>query len=154
MKPSINLILAAAGALLVASCYPYPENKPQQRHKPNPELVKKEAEEKTKADELKKKDEETKSKLKDDGEKNKEKEGDKIKDRDDTTTDGGRIVDPPIKPPVDKPTYEVAKKAPGKDGFVLSPYNNKLIDVRGIASGTLVQDPTYPKSEKKYFRVP
>ncbi len=150
MKPSINLILAAAGALLVASCYPYPENKPQHRHKPNPELVKKEAEEKAKADELKKKEEEAKKKAGEEEEKNKEKEGEKIKERDDTTTGGGEI-DKPIK---DKPTYEVAKKAPGKEGFVLSPYNNKLIDVRGIASGTLVQDPTYPKSEKKYFRVP
>ena len=58
--------------------------------------------------------------------------------------------------PVD---YEYAKKAPGKDGFVLSPYNNKIIDVRDdagkkLARGTLVSDPTYPASEKKYFRVP
>jgi hypothetical protein len=26
--------------------------------------------------------------------------------------------------------------------------------VRDIPSGTLVQDPTYPAAEKKYFRVP
>jgi hypothetical protein len=43
---------------------------------------------------------------------------------------------------------------PGKPGFVFSPFNNKLIDVQGIQSGRLVADPTYPASEKKYFRVP
>jgi hypothetical protein len=37
---------------------------------------------------------------------------------------------------------------------LVSAYNNKLVDVRDIPSGTLVQDPTYPASEKKYFRVP
>ncbi|MBN8456421.1 MAG: hypothetical protein J0M04_01050 [Verrucomicrobia bacterium] len=151
MKPSINLILAAAATLFVVSCYPYPENTPKHRHKPNPEAVTKEAEEKAKADELKKKEE---AKLKEEEAKNKDKEGDKIKTPDGSAS-GGDEFPPPNKPPVvDKPTYEVAKKAPGKDGFVLSPYNNKLIDVRGIAPGTLVRDPTYPPSEKKYFRVP
>jgi hypothetical protein len=151
MKPSLNLILAAAVALLVASCYPYPENKPKHRHKPNPELAQKEAEEKAKADELKKKEEEAKKKEKE----KQDESADEIKKNEGTTPGGGDWFPMPDKPkPVDKPTYEVAKKAPGKEGFVLSPYNNKLIDVRGIASGTLVQDPTYPKSEKKYFRVP
>jgi len=50
--------------------------------------------------------------------------------------------------------YSFANKVPGKEGFVFSPYNNKVVDVRDIPSGTLVQDPTYPASEKKYFRVP
>lgn len=50
--------------------------------------------------------------------------------------------------------YPFAKKIPGKEGFVFSPYNNKVVDVRDIPTGTLVQDPTYPASEKKYFRVP
>ncbi|MEI7908031.1 MAG: hypothetical protein WCK77_00215 [Verrucomicrobiota bacterium] len=64
------------------------------------------------------------------------------------------------KPEPTKPLdYEYAKNAPGKDGFVLSPYNNKIIDVHDDAGkkrprGTLVSDPTYPASEKKYFRVP
>lgn len=53
-----------------------------------------------------------------------------------------------------RPDYPFANKVPGKDGFVFSPYNNKVVDVRDIPSGTLVQDPTYPASEKKYFRVP
>jgi|AntRauTorckE6833_2_1112554.scaffolds.fasta_scaffold04474_2 hypothetical protein len=50
--------------------------------------------------------------------------------------------------------YPFANPVPGKEGFVFSPYNKKLVDVRDIPSGTLVQDPTYPASEKKYFRVP
>lgn len=50
--------------------------------------------------------------------------------------------------------YPFASKVPGKQGFVFSPYNKQVIDVREIPSGTLVQDPTYPASEKKYFRVP
>jgi len=50
--------------------------------------------------------------------------------------------------------YPFAKKIPGKAGFVFSPYNSQPIDVRDIPTGTLVQDPTYPASEKKYFRVP
>ncbi len=53
-----------------------------------------------------------------------------------------------------KGDYAFATPVPGKEGFVFSPYNNKLVDVRDIPSGTLVQDPTYPAAEKKYFRVP
>lgn len=48
----------------------------------------------------------------------------------------------------------VAAAAPGKAGYVLSPYNHKLILVRGIPSGTVVPDPAYPDSDKKFFRVP
>jgi hypothetical protein len=71
----------------------------------------------------------------------------------------GNSVKPNKPPGPPKPDYEYAKKAPGREGFVLSPYNNKIIDVRDdagkqLARGTLVQDPTYPAAEKKYFRVP
>ena len=59
------------------------------------------------------------------------------------------------KPASEKRTdYPFANPVPGKEGFVFSPFNNKLVDGRDIPSGTLVQDPTYPASEKKYFRVP
>lgn len=58
----------------------------------------------------------------------------------------------PPEPP--KPDLPVASKAPGKEGYVLSPYNNKLILVRGIPSGTVVPDPGSPPSAKQYFRVP
>jgi hypothetical protein len=51
-------------------------------------------------------------------------------------------------------TYDFATPIPESPGFVISPFNGKKVDVREIPSGTLVQDPTYPSSEKKYFRVP
>lgn len=66
-------------------------------------------------------------------------------------------LDPEPEPPVGKPPAgprPVAIPVPGKDGFVFSPYNNKVIDVKGFAPGTLVADPTYPMSERKFFRVP
>ena len=50
--------------------------------------------------------------------------------------------------------HPVAKPVPGKEGFVLSPFNNRLIDVRGMASGTMVADPSAPPTEKWIFRVP
>lgn len=61
---------------------------------------------------------------------------------------------PPTTEAGTKPTVPVAQRVPGRDGFVFSPYNNKMINVKGFASGTMVADPTYPASEKKYFRVP
>lgn len=62
----------------------------------------------------------------------------------------------PLKPdvPVKKVSYPTATSVVGKEGMVLSPYNNRVIDVRGLPSGSLVRDPTYDASEKKYFRVP
>lgn len=65
--------------------------------------------------------------------------------------------EPEPSPPVVKPPSgprPVAIPVPGKDGFVFSPYNNKVIDVKGFAPGALVADPTYPMSERKFFRVP
>jgi hypothetical protein len=67
------------------------------------------------------------------------------------------IIDPPDKPIIDKPApknHPTAAAVPGKPGFVFSPFNNKVVDVKGIPSGTLVADPQYPASEKKHFRVP
>jgi hypothetical protein len=69
-------------------------------------------------------------------------------------------VEAAVEKPIEKPAapkrkeYAFANPVPGKPGFVFSPYNNELVDVRDIPSGTLVQDPTYPAAEKKYFRVP
>lgn len=53
-----------------------------------------------------------------------------------------------------KDGYPVATAVPNKAGFVFSPYNQQLIDVTSIPSGTLVMDPHYPSDEKKFFRVP
>ena len=52
------------------------------------------------------------------------------------------------------PLHPLAEALPGKPGFVISPFNNKIVDVTGIPPGTLVADPTRPPEEKAYFRVP
>jgi len=152
MKPTLKLILAAFGTLLVVSCYPYPEKQPQVRHRPDTVEQKKEAE-KAAADKLKEKEAAELEKKKEDELKKEGEDGLTKKDGEKTLPEPNPKPDKP-KGTEPRPQYDVAKKAPGKEGFVLSPYNNKLIDVRGIASGTLVQDPTYDASEKKYFRVP
>lgn len=46
----------------------------------------------------------------------------------------------------------VANRVPGKDHFIFSPYNNKIVDVAGIPSGTLVADPSFPAGETKLPR--
>ena len=56
---------------------------------------------------------------------------------------------PPLETPM--PTAVAVKGSPG---FIMSPYNDKIIDVRDIPPGTLVADPNYPPEERKYFRVP
>lgn len=145
MKSRLSIGLAAIGCLFLVSCYPWPEGrekKPQETVKKEPTL-----------DELKaKKEQEARKKAEEE-----------IKEKKEETTE--RIVEPPRDrapaPEDPKPTvetkrndYPFANKVPGKDGFVFSPYNQKVVDVRDIPSGTLVMDPTYPPSEKKYFRVP
>ncbi len=66
-----------------------------------------------------------------------------------------RPEDPKHKPapPRDTPA-PIAVAVKDKPGFVMSPFNDKIVDVRDIPPGTLVADPTYPLTEKKYFRVP
>lgn len=62
----------------------------------------------------------------------------------------------PPKPEEKKPTtnWPFGIPVPGNEGFVYSPYNNKLIDVRTMASGTLVKDPDDPADSRNFFRVP
>jgi hypothetical protein len=138
--------LAAIVCMSLASCYPYNENKsnkkPTKGHEttaPTPDQLKlKEQEEAKKkaADELKAKEQAATA---------------------NTTEKTGPVTPPSTPTKSSEPKrndYAVANKVPSKEGFVFSPYNNKVVDVRDIPSGTLVQDPTYPASEKKYFRVP
>ena len=65
-----------------------------------------------------------------------------------------KVEDPRPSAPTTKAAVPVARRVPGREGFVFSPYNNKMINVKDFASGTMVADPTYPPAEKKYFRVP
>ncbi len=155
MNPRILPGLVAVVSALLVSCYPYPENQPRgpkPGSKPGADAAKTEQarlqaqqEEQRKADEEKRMQAEA-------AQRNAELPTDTSVNPPDG---GGKKPDPTTK----TADYEYAKKAPGKEGFVLSPYNNKIIDVRDDAGkklprGTLVADPTYPASEKKYFRVP
>jgi type IV secretory pathway VirB10-like protein len=65
-----------------------------------------------------------------------------------------RPSQPPVEKVYPKPKHPEAERVPGKQGYVFSPFNNKLIDVREIPPGTLVADPTSSPEEERYFRVP
>lgn len=139
--------LAALVCLSLASCVPYNEEQAKKKAQKTAEKTE------PTADELKKKEAEMKKK----------KEEDALKKKEETTStttttpeNPGSTDQPKEEPKVEqkRTDYAFANKVPGKEGFVFSPYNNKVVDVRDIPSGTLVQDPTYPAAEKKYFRVP
>ncbi|MFK7850508.1 MAG: hypothetical protein AB8D78_05970 [Akkermansiaceae bacterium] len=139
MKSNTLFSLPILGCIAFASCTPIVDDsrKPTGPN-PNPDETITSAEQQ-KIDEQRKAMEERA--------KQKEQEtADRLKETQENT-----VAKPPEKETSD---YAFANPVPGKEGFVFSPYNNKLVDVRDIPSGTLVQDPTYPASEKKYFRVP
>jgi hypothetical protein len=144
--------LAAIVCMSLASCYPYNENSQKKKsHKGTEKTAPATPDEvKTKAEEEAKK-----------------KAAEELKQKEAAANTGSTENPGNVTPPTDGPKpiepkrndYPVASKVPGKDGYVFSPYNNKIISVldeqdRPIASGTLVQDPTYKLSEKKFFRVP
>ena len=146
MKLPLFSGIAAALCVMLVSCYPYQEG--QQKKKATEGSQQKTAtqQEKFKTEEAEKR----------------QKQEEELKQQATETTtpsETPRETTAPSelpKPPVEekRTDYAFANKVPGKEGFVFSPYNNKVVDVRDIPSGTLVQDPTYPASEKKYFRVP
>jgi hypothetical protein len=49
--------------------------------------------------------------------------------------------------------HPFAVTLPGKPGYVLNPYTNAVVDVRGLQAGTLVRDPHDPVANRA-FRVP
>lgn len=151
-----RLILPAAAALfLAASCTPYVEPPPEApadpaQRKPTPEeqeKIRRQREEERKKDEANRtpdKEKKSESETAGGSARNQSKpEG--------STGDGGDTAEKPAPPPKE---YPVARPVPGKPGFVFSPFNNRLIDVKGFPPGSLASDPTYPASEKKHFRVP
>lgn len=136
---------------MLVSCVPYPEQGQKDPRKtgnePNAKVLTPEELEAKKKDELKKKEEAEKAK--------KEKElADSGLNGGEVKPDGTGGTVPPPKTETKKKDWPFANPVPGKEGFVFSPYNNKMVDVRDIPSGTLVQDPTYPAAEQKRFRVP
>lgn len=135
--------------LVATSCTPYVEPPPPAPEDPADRKRTPEEEEKIRKERaaMKEKDEEGKTPDKD----KKSEGGQEGTANKDPDKDGGS--DSP-KPPEKKSEIQVARPVPGKPGFVFSPFNNKVIDVKGIPSGRLVADPTFPASEKKHFRVP
>ena len=149
MKHHVSATLAAALCVALASCYPYDEGQQRKKTTRAPQKPTAEQQAKLKEEELRKKQEE---------ELKKTAEQAPVDPNVQQTPPQNTTLPPqnPAPPPTEarRTDYPFANKVPGKDGFVFSPYNNKVVDVRDIPSGTLVQDPTYPASEKKYFRVP
>lgn len=157
MKFRLITGIAALLCVLMASCYPVDENGNRKKATRKPQQ--------TATEEAKKKEEEARKKAEEEMKKKKEEAEKKAAEgapdggpttgatgTEGGTTPGDNTTTPPVEPK--RTDYAFATKVPGKEGFVFSPYNNKVVDVRDIPSGTLVQDPTYPASEKKYFRVP
>ncbi len=147
---NLRLILPASAAFLMVatSCTPYVEPPPPAPTDPAARTRTPEEEEKLRKEraEMKRKDEEGKT-----PDKNKKSEGEQEGTANKNPGEGEGSTP---KPPEPKSDIQVARPVPGKPGFVFSPFNNKVIDVKGIPSGRLVADPTYPASEKKHFRVP
>jgi hypothetical protein len=160
MKIHLPTILAAFGCVALASCYPFNESQ-NRKGQNNVKDMKKAVEqtpEKTEAEmKAAKEKAAAKAKARTEAKKKKIAEQGDAPEISTTAPDPGKeetttASAPPVKEK--RKEYPTATKAPGKDGFVLSPYNNKLVDVRGMASGTLVQDPTYSGEGSGRFRVP
>ena len=141
MKTKFLLSLPLVGCFAFVSCYPIPDG-PRGPRKPMPD------ESVTSQDQQK--IQEQRDRMKEREEQVTEDTAGEMKKTEETTT----TTTSTPKEETKKGDYAFATPVPGKEGFVFSPYNNKLVDVRDIPSGTLVQDPTYPAAEKKYFRVP
>ena len=133
-------IFSACATLTLFSCYPYPEPPPGP-HGPQQTVTSPEQQ----------KIEEQRERLKKEQAELERKKQEEANGTAANTTPGDTATKPTVEK---KQDYPFATSVPGKEGFVFSPYNNKVVDVRDIPKGTLVQDPTYAASEKKYFRVP
>lgn len=142
---NLSPLFALLTGLLIVSCTPYPEEQPQPQPPADP------ATNKTVTSEEQQKLAEARKQAAAEAEKRMAEE-EKRAAESGTGTPGG--TEGGTKPAGERKDWPFASPVPGKTGFVFSPYNNKVIDVRDIPSGMLVQDPTYPASEKKYFRVP
>lgn len=134
MRLRILPAFAALAAVTLSSCYVLPDPPPQHPEQKKETTVTDKEQQEIEAQREKKKQEEALNK----------------------PADPGPVNNPDAPPATPKPKQNVptAQPVPGKEGYVFSPFNQKIVDVREIPSGTLVADPTYPASEKKHFRVP
>lgn len=139
---SVTAVLSCA---LLASCYPYDESQNRRQVQPPQRKAATTAEQQKQQeqrDALKKKEEQAK--------KDEQAKKEEVKPKNDTPTTTSNP--PPAPKRTEADPY--ASKVPGREGFVFSPYNNKIVDVRDIPSGTLVRDPTYTGEGNGRFRVP
>ena len=140
MKSPIFLPCIAAGIGLLASCYPIPDEPRNGQPQPSETTV---------TAEQQRRIEEQRERMRQEAARRQQQERQTETQPRETTT-----PTPPPRETVQSSDFPFATPVPGKEGFVFSPYNNKVVDVRDIASGQLVQDPTFPPAERKYFRVP
>lgn len=150
MNFRLILTLATLGCATLVSCYPYNEHDRRRDPRRTPQkTVSSQDQQKIEAQREKMKQKQAQDQVAKDTE---------TKEKQDDTAGTGTKPPPDresSKPPVEeKKEYVFAQKVPGKEGFVFSPYNNQVVDVRDIPSGTLVRDPTYSGTGKGYFRVP
>jgi hypothetical protein len=155
MIPRLRPGLVALASVLLVSCYPVQENQPR-KHKagarPNPPAV-------TQTEQTKLNEQREKQQKAEDAKNRLTETNQPSTDVPAGTGEGTTPPDNGKKTEPRRVDYPVAQKAPGMEGFVLSPYNSKIIDVRDDngkprPKGTLLSDPTFQESEKKYFRVP
>ncbi len=134
MRLRILPAVAALAAVTLTSCYVLPDPPPENPQQKKETTVTDKEQQAIEAQREKKKQEDALNK----------------------PADPGPVNNPDAPPPTNKPKQSAptAQPVPGKEGYVFSPFNQKIVDVREIPSGTLVADPTYPASEKKHFRVP
>jgi hypothetical protein len=158
----VYTLITVLCASIFSSCVPYDENgrpiPPRRTQSANQPTVtdKKQQELEAKREVLRKKEEARKkanSRLDDSNDAEERITSSKPKPKPRLDDSGSDLPKPPT-PPTPPKNHPVAAAVPGKPGFVFSPFNNKVVDVRNIATGTLVADPQYPASEKKHFRVP
>lgn len=143
MTTKLTSALFVFGCLALSSCYQI-QDKPRISVKPRPPVEKETV---TSQDQQKIQRQRERAKERETARKEEVTEKKEVPVNEPTST-------PPKPAEPKKKEYSFANPVEGKTGFVYSPYNQKVVDVRDIPSGTLVQDPTYPASEKKYFRVP
>lgn len=67
--------------------------------------------------------------------------------------DGPTLPPKPIPPPLSTEVPH-ALPVPGREGYVFSPFHNKVVDCKGFARGTLVFDPYDTEKPRRKFRVP
>ncbi len=147
MKSTLFLSIPLFACIALTSCYQLPDRPRRERPKEEPAAA---SESVTSQDQQKIQAQRDKMKAAEKKRKAASQSSNTVKKK--TPTESTTTTEKPA--PKKKTDYAFANPVPGKPGFVFSPFNNSPIDVRDIPSGTLVQDPTFPASEKKYFRVP